>query len=192
MKNQDLGKWSNLFASSTEGKQNKNTLSLPQFCRSTCGSESKKTAVVLGCAREHPDPRVRCPENLQQQGQPAPGPPKLAQSPTLSRPRLVLRTQDSAWAFLEQGGCHISSPLSPRLFRPSSQKHPVIERPRVVSSPFQRRIYSWPLKVTEPSAWAPMCLAVLSCESAAFSGSHHDGEQTDLGMVIGQELQANS
>lgn len=42
--------------------------------------------MVLGCAREHPDPRVRCPENLQQQGQPAPGPPKLAQSSTPSGP----------------------------------------------------------------------------------------------------------
>lgn len=38
----------------------------------------------------------------------------------------------------------------------------------------------------------PTCLAVLSCESAAFSGSQHRREQTDLGMVIGQKLQANS
>lgn len=40
---------------------------------------------------------------------------------------LLFRTRDSACAFLKPGGTHFLSPLSPRLFRPSSQKHPVRE-----------------------------------------------------------------
>ena len=84
----------------------------------------------------------------------------------------------------------------PTLSCPGSLVHlprniPIWEKPHPASSPFRGEVYAWPLKAAELSRQAPMCLAVLSCESTAFSGSHHGREQTELGMVIGQKLQAN-
>lgn len=144
---------------------------------------------MLGCACKHADPHVRCSESLQWKGQPphhaGPGP---------FSPAGFSRPGTAPGLFRNWAGATFPAFSSPRLFSPSSQKHPVM---RVTSGGLQffpkvNKYTLGPSKSQSFPGWAPTCLTFLSCESAAFSSSHHGGEQTDLGMVIGQELQANS
>lgn len=108
----------------------------------------------------------------------------------------VPRDSQESWAApglsWNRTGPH-SRALSPRLSCPSSQKHPDLRETSGGRQPFPTMsIFLVPQsRRAFQAGGAPTCLAVRIWEPTVFSDSHPSREHTELGMVIGQELQAN-